>query len=90
MNIDKEIEGLVKNLTALKNKKAELLNLSDDKRLAEHLHEKVCNTNHTDGCGWHYESWSNMGFSRNYYLEKAINILKVTDIKTASNVINCL
>jgi hypothetical protein len=34
--------------------------------------------NHTDGCGWHYESWSNLGTysSRLRYLEKAREILK--------------
>jgi hypothetical protein len=53
--------------------------MSDDKKLAEILHEKQCHWNHTDGCGWFYEKWTdNLGeySARLNYLAKAREILK--------------
>ena len=38
-------------------------------KIAEILHNGLCNTNHTDGCSWFYESWENPGWTRmRYYL----------------------
>jgi|TARA_R110000824_G_scaffold105368_8_gene249347 hypothetical protein len=44
-------------------------------RLAEMIHSKMCHWNHIDGCGWHYESWDNIGDSRQRYIDKANFIL---------------
>jgi len=81
MDLLKEEQILVELKQKVKdqeNKIAEFKLMSDDKKLAEVLHEKQCHMNHTDGCGWHYESWSNLGTysSRLRYLEKAREILK--------------
>lgn len=51
----------------------------DDIRLAEALHQRFCHWNHTDGCGWHYEKWSDtlrMNSSRKPYLDMARRVLK--------------
>ena len=64
--------------------------MSIDVELAELLHEKLCRSDHTDHCGWYYDSWSGMGVERNNYLEKSRNILKIVDIGLAEKIINCL
>ena len=44
-------------------------------QLAKELHGMLCNQNHTDGCGWHYEfknkqhDWT--GHAHSEYLKKA-------------------
>jgi hypothetical protein len=43
--------------------------------LADLLHEKTCRFNHTDYCGWHYESWENPGYAKKRFLEKANDML---------------
>lgn len=43
--------------------------------LAELLHSKKCHWNHTDGCGWEYESWERPGHARNEYLAQAEKLL---------------
>ena len=64
---------------------------SEDIRLAEYIHSKTCRSNHTDGCGWGYESWDGSTPSgnrtRSRYLEKARTILKDVDFESAINVI---
>jgi len=48
---------------------------SPDHQLAKELHSMLCNQNHTDGCGWHYEftgkkdNWT--GHAHSEYLKKA-------------------
>lgn len=57
------------------------------KELAVYLHDKLCNWNHTDGCGWHYfvkkgvHDWTEASHAR--YLRSAevvISRLKGLDI----------
>ena len=54
--------------------------LTPDQLLAIQMHEALCNWNHTDGCGWHYEinrdkvhSWV-AGSSHDGWLGKARKI----------------
>jgi len=70
-----ELEQKVKDQ---EKKIADFKVMTDDKKLAEILHEKQCNWNHTDGCGWFYESWDNLSTysARLNYLAKARAILK--------------
>ena len=42
-----------------------------DVGLAELIHDITCRENHTDGCGWHYESWERPGTVRLEYLVRA-------------------
>jgi Holliday junction resolvasome RuvABC DNA-binding subunit len=79
MDLLKEEQILVELKQKVKEQEqkiAEFKAMPDDKKLAEILHEKQCHWNHTDGCGWHYESWNSMGYSRQEYLKKAREILK--------------
>lgn len=73
---EKVLEELKQQVKDQEKKIAEFKSMSNDKKLAEILHEKQCHWNHTDGCGWFYESWSNIGASRQPYLDKARAILK--------------
>lgn len=39
--------------------------------VATELHKTLCTWNHTDGCGWEYESWERPGQTRQEWLNKA-------------------
>lgn len=90
MDYTEKIKDLEKELADLKKRQKIEESLPPDKKLAELLHERLCILNHTDGCGWEYESWDNIGYSRKSYLDQAKKILKKTDYDTAIKVIKCL
>jgi hypothetical protein len=60
--------------------------------LAELLHKRLCHWNHTDGCSWEYEDWSNLhgNSARCEFAKKAEKILKVTDLKTMKSVLKII
>lgn len=64
--IDEQIEKLEKEISdkseSLTNLKAKKLRLEEGQpqAVADVLHEGLCRMNHTDGCGYEYESWSNV------------------------------
>lgn len=90
MNNSEKIKQLEEEIQKLKKEQAMLAALPEDKELAEALHKKLCRWNHTDGCSWFYESWEKPGYSRNEWLEKAREVLKVTDSETALKVASIL
>jgi hypothetical protein len=51
--------------------------LPESYKLATTLHSKFCHWNHTDGCGWGYETWENPGPARTLYVEKAQEVMEV-------------
>lgn len=66
----------------IRKAKAELVELStipEDERLADSLHSMLCNWNHTDGCGWYYETknkhadWN--GYHHKHWLGKARKLM---------------
>lgn len=79
-----EIQRREKELIELKRKHVAIKAEPKNQKLARHLHDKLCNFNHTDGCGWYYEirngidDWS--GHAHSAYLTKA-NLL-LTAAKT--------
>jgi hypothetical protein len=76
MNI-KEIESEIERLKKLHEEiKARAEKLTPAQRVAELLHAKQCRASHEDQCGWHYESWDKMGFSRNEWHERAVRALE--------------
>lgn len=87
IDIDREIEELEQKIQVLKTEKARLQNMPDNQRLAEALHSVQCHWNHTDGCGWFYESWDDPGYSRKEYLRKADAMLNEMSIEHAMKVI---
>ena len=59
-----------------------LATLTPAQRVAEILHQKLCNHNHIDACCWHYDEWpNNRGpySARQVYLEMAERVLAVAD-----------
>jgi hypothetical protein len=54
------------------------------------IHSKQSHWNHTDGCGYFYESWKNPGYSRLEYLKKANTMLGVVDFETAFKVLKAM
>lgn len=86
-NIDNEIEELEQKIQELKAEKARFQNMSDNQILAEALHSAQCHWNHTDGCGWYYESWENPGYSKKEYLEKANNMLSEIPFEQAMRIV---
>lgn len=89
MDNSKKIAELEEKLAQLKSEQEEYDLLSEDKKLAEFIHQQTCRFNHTDGCGWYYESWRQPSSTstRAGYLKKATNILKITTFDIACNVI---
>lgn len=70
-----ELHEEIYKLTQEVNQEAEDIGRSgldpEDVELAELLHENLCHANHTDGCDWYYNKWTNPGYDRQRYLEKA-------------------
>lgn len=83
MDNSKKIAELENQLGILKKEQAEFDALPEVNRLAEIIHKKTCRFNHTDGCGWEYESWSKVGTTRLSYVKKAEAILKNVDYQLA-------
>lgn len=70
-DIAKKIDSYRKEIEKLEAEQDRLDSLPADKRLAEQLHSAFCTWNHTDGCGWQYESWANPGRARTQWLKRA-------------------
>ena len=76
-----EIERREKELEELKKKHAAIQAEPAEHQLARYLHDMMCNSNHTDGCSWHYEinngvdDWH--GRAHVPYLTKANRLLSV-------------
>ena len=85
-----EIEKLEQKLKTLKRKKKENDEMPYNHRLADMIHKLICHSNHTDGCGWHYESWSNIGTTRQRFLDKANEILQITTFTDVEPIIRIL
>lgn len=90
MDNSKQISELEEKVARLKREQEEYNRLSEDKKLAELIHTKLCRYNHVDGCGWHYESWKQPLGARTEYLKKAQNILKLSKFKEAVKIIEQL
>jgi len=91
-NYNKEIEELENKIKILKEEKKSHDLLRPAQKLATIIHDKTCRSNHTDGCGWDYESWEglNKNSTRNSYLEKANRILTKVKYDDAVQVIENL
>lgn len=74
MAIEKEMLELAQKLAELKQQAEELNTVDADKQLAEDLHHSYCTSNHTDKCGWYWESWDN-GPTRKGWLHR-VELLK--------------
>lgn len=94
MDNSEEIKELKDKIEKLEVEQKTFDNLSDEIKLAELIHENTCRFNHTDGCGWFYEKWSNIkdgdNSARGGYLKKAINLLRVVSFDKASEIIKIL
>jgi hypothetical protein len=89
-DIDKEIKEAEEKLAGLKAEKNRFEGLTDEQQLAELIHDTQCRWNHTDGCGWYYESWDKPGYSRTEYVEKARNILKEVPFNQAIKMVKLM
>jgi hypothetical protein len=58
-----------------------------EKEIAELLHSKLCHWNHTDGCNWFYDNGSWNESSRQEYLKKAKNVLKIASADLIKEII---
>ncbi|AGY46703.1 hypothetical protein BigBertha_195 [Bacillus phage BigBertha] len=96
MNNLSKIASLKAELEKLEKEQEEFNALSEDKQLAITLHELMCNWNHTDGCGWGYETnggthnWD--GYAHKKWLEHAQQLIKLcawdnVDLSTAVEIL---
>ena len=88
MDNSKEIKKLRDKADVLEAQQIKFESQDPTIKLAELIHAKMCRWNHTDGCGWHYETWDNVGYARSEYLKKAIRILDEVNFDIAAYVIN--
>lgn len=81
--------SLLDQLKKLRTQYEEIVNeidKPDDIRLAEILHKKLCHWNHTDGCSWLYEKWSDAlrpQSVKKEYLDMSRKILQEFNINDA-------
>lgn len=68
----KELE---RELMLLEAEERKLKALPLPARVAEMMHSLHCHANHTDGCGWEYESWDKPGPCRQRAVEKAAALI---------------
>jgi hypothetical protein len=54
--LDGQIQSLEQKNLELKDKRNQLARLNRFQRTAVSFHKAFCTHNHTDGCGWEYES----------------------------------
>lgn len=79
--LQKQIEQKQRELDKLLAQKEQLESLGPAYLLAVELHDKLCHSNHADGCGWFYEikdgehQWERRAHVE--YLEKAKNVLAI-------------
>lgn len=83
---EKEKEELLKKIE--EEEAAKISN--DEKEVAALLHATFCTSSHTDQCGWFYETWGNMGYSRKRYLSKAQQLLPLISISTLKEILKVL
>jgi len=89
-SINKKMDELQAEMDRLREEKSNIVE-SQDKILADLIHEKMCCRNHTDGCDWYYDRGDWNSWSRREYLEKARNILNSgISLNTAKEVIQQL
>ena len=74
-----EITRRQEELTKLQAQLEQLKSEPYEYQLARELHDKLCRWNHTDGCGWYYETkdgteiWT--GHAHDTYLAKARKLI---------------
>lgn len=89
--LDMAIESARERIAELQNEKERRSELPEDKKLAEYLHSKQCQWDHTEGCSWFYEfdnsevNWG--GYAHSRYLTSAREALKSYDYSTVVGVL---
>ena len=80
--IEREITERQEKLGLLRDRE-KALESNEPRAVAEFLHEKECNFNHTDMCGWGYESWEGNTPAGNptkaRWLKKAERFIKLAE-----------
>jgi hypothetical protein len=85
-----EIAELEQRVRRLKEEQRAFNNLSKAQKIADALHGKLCRQNHTDGCGWGYESWDKPGHAKKRYLDAAEKVLRQVDYPRAVKIVEAL
>jgi hypothetical protein len=81
IKIDQQIAGLKANIEKLERQRFSIEN-GDIYAIADILHGRHCSANHTDNCGYNYETWGTFkkeGSSRRkIFYEKAEKLIKLS------------
>jgi len=75
----KRIKDIDQEIEQLKQEKANLVKYLPEmieQRIADALHYATCHHNHTDQCGYEYESWGQPGNEKKDQLTKAKALLQ--------------
>lgn len=70
-------------------------NLSEERKLqvlCDEVHGLLCHWNHTDGCGYYYESWDRPGHAKNEEMKRVQRLMDAgfKDITAIRNIIKLL
>jgi hypothetical protein len=83
--LQREIEERELKIGKLKEGQEAFDALPENYKLAEKIHDRTCSWNHTDGCAWMYENWTdNLGETRDRYVDIADRVLKKVPYKYAA------
>lgn len=88
--INSEITRLEKEILKLKKEKENIPEMTNEIKLAELLHFKLCRHNHIDQCDWDYGNWKDLNYSRKEYLNKAVKLLSEAPYNTITRIIEKL
>lgn len=92
--LDMEIESARERIAELQSEKERRSELPEDKKLAEYLHSKQCQWDHTEGCSWFYEftdskpDWD--GYAHARYLATAQKAMESYDHDTVVGVLEAV
>ena len=65
--------------------------MTDLQRLADAMHSIRCHWNHTDMCGYDYESWEKPGSTRERWLKRAQGVIdRGIPVKVATEVVEAI
>ena len=91
--LEEQIEDL-KRLKKQKEKEVYRASVTPAQEMADLVHKHICHANHTDACGYYYETWDNYGqfpFSaRKDWLAKAEKLIKIVSVSQVELVLESI
>lgn len=55
--LERDIFAAEEKLRQLRHARSQYDELTEEQKLANYIHQKMCHANHDDGCTWFYDEW---------------------------------